>query len=197
MTHGGGPSAATQTLARPAATETNHAGVKVRPYRPADHNACRRLWGELVEHRTELYPRGGPTDGNRGRTDASAGFEEYLTRLDLSGLWVADSTDGVVGFIGLTLDGSAAAIDPVIVTRRRRGHGIGRALLSTVASEARRRNLSQLTVSPSARDHAALRSLRAAGFGAVTSVTLTFAVRGGQSSAADEPLDLAGLRFHA
>jgi GNAT superfamily N-acetyltransferase len=197
MTHGGGPSAATQTLARPAATETNHAGVKVRPYRPADHNACRRLWGELVEHRAELYPRGGQRDGDRGGTDASAGFEEYLTRLDLSGLWVADSADGVVGFIGLTLDGSAAAIDPVIVTRPRRGRGIGRALLSTVASEARRRNLAQLTVSPSARDHAALRSLRAAGFGAVTSVTLTFALRGGQSSAADDPLDLAGLRFHA
>jgi GNAT superfamily N-acetyltransferase len=197
MTHGGGPSAATQTLARPAATETNRAGVRVRPYRAADHNACRRLWGELVEHRAELYPRGGPTEDHRGRTDASAGFEEYLTRLDLSGLWVADSPDGVVGFIGLTLDGSAAAIDPVIVTRRQRGHGIGRALLSTVASEARRRNLAQLTVSPSARDHAALRSLRSAGFGAVTSVTLTFALRGGQSSATDAPLDLAGLRFHA
>jgi GNAT superfamily N-acetyltransferase len=166
--------------------------VTVRPYRPADHNACRRLWGELVEHRGEVYAR-----DRAPERDPSAGFEEYLTRLDLSGLWVADSPDGVVGFVGLTLDGSAGEIDPVIVTRRLRGRGIGRALLSTVATEARRRSLTRLTVSPAARDHAALRSLRAAGFDAVTTVTLSFALRGGQSSAADEPLDLFDLRFHA
>jgi GNAT superfamily N-acetyltransferase len=167
-------------------------GVTVRPYRPADHNACRRLWGELVEHRDHLY---GQADAGRAG-DASAGFEEYLTRLDLSGMWVAQSSDGVIGLVGLTLDGSAAAIDPVVVTRRLRGRGIGRALLATVADEARRRGLSRLVVSPFARDHAALRSLRAAGFGAVSNVTLSYALKG-RSPADAEPLDLYDLRFHS
>jgi hypothetical protein len=71
-------------------------------------------------------------------------------------------------------------------------------LLSTVAAEARRRGLSRLSVSPSARDHAALRSLRAAGFGAVSTVTLSLALtRGGRSGGTEEPLDLYDLRFHS
>jgi GNAT superfamily N-acetyltransferase len=137
-----------------------------------------------------------------------------LTRLDLSGMWVAHLTghEGVVGFAGLTLDGSArlgrggwaaglgrggaGLVDPVVVTRRLRGRGIGRALLATVAAEARRRGLARLTISPSARDHAALRSLHAAGFGEVSSVTLTCALKG-RSSAPQEPLDLYDLRFHS
>jgi len=178
-------------------------GVSVRPYRPADHNACRRLWVELAEHRGELYAQ--PTQAGRdGRDprgdDPWVGFEEYLTRLDLSGLWVADTgPDGVVGFVGLTLDGSTGCIDPVVVTRGRRGQGIGQALLATVAAEARRRSLTQLTVSPSARDHAALRSLLAAGFGSVSSVTLSYTLgtRRGHSAGPAEPLDLYDLRFRS
>jgi GNAT superfamily N-acetyltransferase len=137
----------------------------------------------------------------RGRisapTNPPAGFEEYLTRLDLSGMWVAQSSpDGVVGFVGLTLDGRSGAIDPVVVTRRLRGRGIGRALLDTVAAEARRRGLAELTVSPSARDHAALRSLHAAGFGSVSSVTLSYPLtRSGRPGGRDEPLSLHDLRF--
>jgi GNAT superfamily N-acetyltransferase len=181
-------------------------GVDIRPYRAADHNACRRLWGELVEHRGELYAA-----AERNPGDVGAGFEEYLTRLDLSGLWVADTrprgqsvqaqSDGVVGFVGLTLDGSTGCIDPVVVTRGQRGRGIGRALLATVATEARRRSLIQLTVSPSARDQAALRSLHAAGFGSVSSLTLSYALRRpdgtrrGQSDEPDAALDLYDLRF--
>ena len=168
------------------------AGITIRPYRPLDHNTCRRLWGELVEHRGALYGEAGPAD-------ASAGFEEYLTRLDLSGMWVAESAEqGIVGFVGLILDGRIGEVDPVIVTQRQRGRGIGRALLAKIADEARRRGLSQLTVSPAARDQAALRSLHAAGFGAVSSVTLSYAfTRSGQSSTMDEPLDLYDLRFHS
>jgi GNAT superfamily N-acetyltransferase len=179
-----------------------------------DHNACRRLWGELVEHTGELYGRSRARSNGNGDTeddDPGAGFEEYLTRLDLSGMWVAESSDdGIVGFVGLIAspsytqvrgaadDGRAGSVEPIVVTRSHRGRGIGRALLATVANEARRRGLSQLTVSPSARDHAALRSLHAAGFEAVSSVTLSYALtRVGQSGAQDEELDLYDLRFHS
>jgi len=168
------------------------AGITIRPYRPLDHNACRRLWGELVEHRGSLYGEAEPGD-------ASAGFEEYLTRLNLSGVWVAESAEhGIVGFVGLVLDGRLGEVDPVVVTDRQRGRGIGRALLTRVAEEAKRRGLSQLTVSPAARDQAALRSLHAAGFGAVSSVTLSYAfTRSGRPAREEEPLDLYDLRFHS
>ncbi len=188
-------------------------GITLRPYRPADHNACRRLWAELVEHRAQLYQRDGASGESRGTESGGtesgtaqsggakpggAGFEEYLTRLDLSGMWVAECGGEVVAFVGLTLDGSAGAVDPVVVTREHRGHGIGRSLLATVANEARRRGLRRLTVSPSVRDREALRRLRAAGFGSVSSVTLSYPLtRGGRSGGTTEPLNLYDLRFHS
>jgi GNAT superfamily N-acetyltransferase len=148
-------------------------GVTIRPYRPFDHSACRRLWGELVEHQRELQREGA------GGRDPGAGFEEYLTRLDLSGMWVADETeDGVVGFVGMVLDGRRGEVEPVVVTGALRGNGIGRALLGRVADEARRRGLARLTVSPSARDVAALHMLRATGFNRVAAITLSYDLSG-------------------
>lgn len=148
----------TQTLAPRLA-------VGVRPYRAADHNACRRLWGELVEQQWELY--GAPS----GDGDPGAGFEEYLTRLDLAGMWVADD-NGVVGLIGLVLGGPGGAVDPVVVSGRRRGEGIGRALLLHVAEQARARGLRELTISPAWRNAEAIHCLYAAGFDVLTNVTL-------------------------
>jgi GNAT superfamily N-acetyltransferase len=58
-------------------------GATIRGYRPSDHAACRSLWAELVRHQSLLYGQG-------QRDDDGAGFEEYLTRLDLSGMWVAE-----------------------------------------------------------------------------------------------------------
>src|ERR1043165_295561 len=87
-------------------------GVTIRPYRPFDHSSCRRLWGELVEHQLGLH-----RDSPFVERDLGAGFEEYLARLDLAGMWVADEAeDGVVGFIGMVLDGRTGAVEPVVVT---------------------------------------------------------------------------------
>jgi GNAT superfamily N-acetyltransferase len=168
------------------------AATTIRPYRPLDHNVCRRLWGELARHRGELYGQGAVSPA-----DAEAGFEEYLTQLNLSGMWVAESPEhGVTGFVGLMLHGRVGAVEPIVVTARQRGRGIGRALLARVADEARRRGLTQLTVSPAARDQAALRSLHTAGFGTVSSVTLSYPLTSGaRVRGADETLDLYDLHF--
>ena len=67
--------------------------VAVRSYRPSDHSAGRRLWSELTSQHNRMY--------GDGSDDGGAGFEEYLTRLDLGGLWVADhADDGVIGLVG-------------------------------------------------------------------------------------------------
>ena len=180
----------TETVTAPRSVQ----GVTIRAYRPADHNACRRLWAELTEHRRGLYGE------EQQAPETGAGFEEYLTQLNLSGLWVADQADqGVVGFIGLMLDGRAGEVDPVVVTASARGRGIGRALLARVADEARRRGLRRLLVSPAARDSATIRTLHASGFDAVSTVTLSFPLDGrlGSPAAAGSTLDLYDLRFRA
>ncbi len=114
-----------------------HSGtMTIRPYRPTDHRACRQLWAELAEEHAARYEAAQPG------ADPGAAFEEYLTRLDIGGMWVADDrSEGVVGFVGLILDGPVGEIEPVVVTARRRGQGIGRSLLEYVADQARQRGL--------------------------------------------------------
>jgi GNAT superfamily N-acetyltransferase len=185
----------TDVQPRPASSgsaSTAPSSVTIRPYRPADHGACRSLWAELVEHRNRLY-------GNRPlEHDPGAGFEEYLTQLNLSGMWVADAgEDGVVGFVGVMIEGRAGEVNPIVVTAARRGRGIGRAMLAKVVDEARRRGLSELSVSPPTRDRSALRALHNAGFATVASVTVSYDLRGRSNGSGDRStLDLFDLDFH-
>jgi GNAT superfamily N-acetyltransferase len=144
--------------------------VTIRPYRPLDHRACRELWAELTRTRRALYE-----DPSTAGTDPGAGFEEYLTRLDLAGMWVAEHRDeGVVGLVGLVLDGRRSGeVEPVVVAERLRDRGIGRALLQHVAEEARRRDMVQLAISPDSRNVEAIRCLHGAGYDVLASITLT------------------------
>src|SRR6185312_12732025 len=124
--------------------------VTVRSYRPSDHSAGRRLWSELTNQHNRMY--GEPAD------DGGAGFEEYLARLDLSGLWVADhADDGVIGMVGLVLHGRAGEVEPVVVTTSHRHKGVGRLLLRHVANEAKKRSMQSLTISPASRNVDAIR----------------------------------------
>ena len=166
--------------------------VTIRPYRPTDHPACRALWGQLVEAHRRLY-----ADPPRNGNDSGAGFEEYLTRLDLSGMWVADhAEEGAVGFVGLVLGDEAGAgvVDPVVVSEAHRHQGIGRALMGRVAAEARRRQLKRLTISPASRNVDAIRCLHSVGYTVLSSVTLTLDV-GPATHDWRDGLELHDLRF--
>lgn len=167
--------------------------VTIRGYRPSDHSACRELWAELTAERRRLYP--GPVSSASGPTDPGAGFEEYLTRLDLSGMWVAQHVeDDVVGFVGLILQGRAGTVDPVVVSDRHRAEGIGTALLEHVADQARSRGLRELSVSPALRNVAAIHCLRTAGYRTVSTVTLTLDLTG-RSQEQSDGIELHGVRF--
>lgn len=169
---------------------SRQAPATIRPYRPADHRTCRGLWAELTEYHRDLYD-----DPTTGGVDPGLGFEEYLTRLDLTGLWVADhAEDGVVGMVGLLLKGRQGEVEPVVVTQRRRGRGIGTALLAHVAQVARRRGMAQLSVMPTSRNEAAIRCLHRAGYGALASLTLTLELDS-RHPQWPEGIDLYGMRF--
>lgn len=162
--------------------------VSIRPYRPTDHHACRMLWAEFTEMKRDLYDE--PGDGS----DPGAGFEEYLTRLELSGMWVAEHPeDGVIGLVGLTLVERSGEVDPVVVTQRHRSQGVGTALLAHVAEQARRRSLRHLAVVPDSRNIAAIRCLHSAGYDLLAAVRLTLDLSGATKDA--EEMDLHGLRF--
>jgi GNAT superfamily N-acetyltransferase len=192
----------TQTL-----PSTRGAGaVAIRGYRPTDHSACRRLWAELTTEHRQLYPGAQPVPApapaaveevETAEPDeaSGAGFEEYLTRLDLSGMWVAQHPEeGVVGFVGLILQGRIGAVDPVVVAASLRRQGIGRALLRYVADQARSRGMRELTISPALRNVEAIRCLYRAGFDAAATVTLALDLTARDAQWRDG-LDLHGVRF--
>lgn len=163
----------------------------IRPYRASDHAAGRRLWVELTEEHRELYPA---TNGS-GAGDPGAAFEEYLARIDLSGVWVADdSVDGVIGLAGLILRGRAGQVEPVVITASRRGQGIGRALLAHVALQAGNRGMASLTISPASRNIAAIRCLHAAGYDAMSAIELTLDLTHRRREWRDG-VEFQGLRF--
>jgi GNAT superfamily N-acetyltransferase len=166
--------------------------VTIRSYRPGDHSAGRQLWVELAERHRALYD-----DPGFGGADPGAAFEDYLTRLDLSGMWVADhAEDGVVGLVGLIMKGRAGEVEPVVVTESHRGQGIGRALLGHVADEARRRGLAYLTISPESRNVDAIRSLHAAGYDVLSALQLTLDL-GRREHAWRQDIDIHELRFRS
>lgn len=173
----------TPTTTRPAEP------VTIRPYRPLDHRSCRDLWAELTRTRSALY-------GDPIGADPGAAFEEYLTRLDLAGIWVAEHPEqGVVGLVGLVLGARRSGdVEPVVVAERLHRRGIGRALLRYVAAEARRRGLTQLSISPDSRNVEAIRCLHAAGYAVLSSVTLTLDLAP-RAQAWQDGLDLHALRF--
>ena len=101
-------------------------------------------------------------------------------------MWVADD-NGVIGLVGLVLGGAGGAVDPVVVAGHRRGEGIGRALLSHVASQARARELRELTISPEWRNAEAIHCLHAAGFDMLANVTLAMRLDGRTESLRSGP----------
>ncbi|CAM3197966.1 GNAT family N-acetyltransferase [Stackebrandtia soli] len=160
--------------------------VDIRGYRPADHPHCRDLWVELVEEHRRLY-----ADGGFGGADPGAGFEDYVTRLNLSGLWVAvTDADLIVGMTGLLIDGRHGEVDPLVVAEPMRESGIGTLLLERVTEEARRRELQYLSMRPFTRNVAGLRTLHDAGFTNLSRVTVT------RPLAETGPEPLAGIRLH-
>jgi GNAT superfamily N-acetyltransferase len=164
--------------------------VTVRSYRPSDHFAGRRLWSELTNQHNQMY--GEVAD------DGGEGFEEYLTRLDLSGLWVADhADDGVIGLVGLIMRGRAGEVEPIVVTTSHRHKGVGRRLLRHVAAEAKKRNMTALTISPSSRNVEAIRSLHAAGYDVVSSIELTLDLDRHQHEWQPDGLELHELQFRS
>jgi N-acetylglutamate synthase-like GNAT family acetyltransferase len=139
----------------------------------------------------------GDGDGKE-RTGDGAEFEEYLTRLDLSGLWVADhADDGVIGLVGLIMRGRGGEVEPVVVTASHRHKGVGRTLLRHVANEAKKRNMTSLTISPASRNVDAIRSLHAAGYDVVSSIELTMDLDRHAHAYQQDGLELHELQFRS
>lgn len=133
--------------------------VIVRDYADGDYGACRSLWAELTEYHRGIYG-----DPSIGGDDPGAGIDDYLAEPRRAGSWVAESRGRVIGLTGLFDRGMSGEVEPVVVAESVRNQGIGRMLISRVIEEARARGYEYLAIRPVARNVAAIRRFRSAGF---------------------------------
>lgn len=134
-------------------------GVVVRDYADADYPACRMLWVELTAHHRRIYQ-----DPAIGGDDPGSAFDDYLAVPERVGSWVAELAGRVVGLTGLLDRGVSGEVEPVVVTGRLRGRGVGRLLIERVVTAAVARGHEYLAIRPVARNVSAIRRFHDAGF---------------------------------
>jgi ribosomal protein S18 acetylase RimI-like enzyme len=147
--------------------ETMATPVVVRAYQEEDREQCRSLWRELTEWHREIY--GDPHIGGEHPEDC---FDKHLAKVGPEHIWVAIQDSKVVGLVGLVVEEGEAEIEPIIVSRNHRRMGIGKRLIETVVSEARKKGVHYLDVKPVARNMQAIRFLYEQGFKIVGHVDL-------------------------
>ena len=135
-------------------------GFRIRGYQPGDLDACRSLWGELVEQHRRIYD-----DPSIGGETPGLHFDEHLARVGSERVWVAECDARVVGLTGLAVAEDGADVEPVCVASSYRGRGIGRALVEQAVGEARRLGVRWVSVRPVARNEEALDFFFRCGFG--------------------------------
>jgi len=133
--------------------------LTIRNYREEDRKQCRSLWRELTEWHREIYQD--PTIGGEHPEDY---FDKHLAKVGPDKLWVAVRNSRVVGLVGLIVDGNEAEIEPLIVSKAYRGKGIGKQLIETVVSEARKMKVQFLSIKPVARNVNTIKFLYKLGF---------------------------------
>ena len=136
--------------------------VLVRSYAAGDYDAGRSLWAELTEYHRSIYG-----DPSIGGDDPGAGFDDYLAEPHWVGSWVAESGGLVIGLTGLFDRGMSGEVEPVVVAEAARNRGVARLLIARVVEESRSRGYDYLAIRPVARNVAAIRRFRAAGFTAL------------------------------
>jgi ribosomal protein S18 acetylase RimI-like enzyme len=154
------------------------AGVRIRPARPADHEALSALFREADTLHARILPgffRRPARAAARARDD----IEKILRSPDET-ILVADGDAGVVGLVHLQIyDTPAIAtmvpkrrahIDNLIVDEPARRGGIGRRLVDAATTWARERNAAEILLTVWAGNEAAEKFYAALGFGRVNSV---------------------------
>jgi len=131
----------------------------IRKYQDDDRKQCRALWRELTEWHREIYQD--PTIGGEHPEDY---FDKHLAAVGPDQIWVAVHDSKVVGLVGLIVKGEEAEIEPLIVSKAYRRKGIGKQLIETVVSEARKNKVRFLDIKPVARNISTIKFLYKQGF---------------------------------
>jgi GNAT superfamily N-acetyltransferase len=138
------------------------APARIRSFKSSDHDACRGLWAELTLWHRRIYD-----DPTIGGSDPGAYFDSYLNKHGSKHVWVAEAEGKVVGMAGLSPGDEGPELEPLIVSEKYRGRGIGRLLSEKVIQTARKQGARMLNVRPVARNDPSIRFFHSRGFDAL------------------------------
>jgi len=133
--------------------------VTMRRYQPDDIEACRALWVELVDRHRRIYD-----DHGMGGSDPARHFDTHLQRVGPAHIWIAEVDGRVIGMAWLIPGKPEAELEPLTVSERYRGLGIGRQLVDEVIETVRSAGIRLLKVRPVARNDSAITFFHKRGF---------------------------------
>ena len=152
------PAVCVDGCARPRVSDSM-ANVETRQYEASDLGRCRSLWAEMTQRHREIYE-----DPSIGGDNPGLEFDGHLDQVGAERVWVAVLDGDVVGLTSLIQDGEQAEVEPVVVSSRHRGKGIGQALLDRAIEEAKKLGVLCLGAKPVARNEDAISFFYDAGF---------------------------------
>ena len=141
--------------------------MRIRSYTADDLDVCRSLWTEMVHRHRDIYD-----DQTIGGDDPGLEFDKHLELVGLDSIWLADSEGEVIGFTSLIRKGQEAEIEPIVVSHKQRGKGVGELLIRHAAEEAKKHNILCLYVKPVARNKEAISFFYDCGFRTIGHIQL-------------------------
>ena len=141
--------------------------MRIRNYVSSDLKVCRSLWAEMVQRHRDIYDDQSISGDNPGLE-----FDTHLEVVGPESVFVAEIDSVVVGFTSLIKKDQEAEIEPITVSKKYRGKGIGEQLIKFAIEEAKKNKVLCLYVKPVARNKEAISFFYDCGFKIIGHVQL-------------------------
>jgi N-acetylglutamate synthase-like GNAT family acetyltransferase len=121
----------------------------------------------MVQRHRDIYD-----DESIGGDDPGLEFDTHLELVGSDSIWLAESEGEVIGFTSLIKKDQEAEIEPIVVSHKHRGKGVGELLIKHAAEEAKKYNILCLSVKPTARNKEAISFFHDCGFQTIGHIQL-------------------------
>jgi N-acetylglutamate synthase-like GNAT family acetyltransferase len=144
----------------------------------------------MVQRHRDIYD-----DQTIGGEDPGLEFDRHLKLVGTDSIWLAESGGEVIGFTSLIKKKQEAEIEPIIVSRKQRGKGVGESLIKYAVEEAKKQDILCLYVRPVARNKEAISFFHDCGFRTIGHIQLFMWLGESTPDTWQEGLDIFGKTF--
>jgi N-acetylglutamate synthase-like GNAT family acetyltransferase len=114
----------------------------------------------MVQKHRDIYD-----DQSIGGDDPGLEFDKHLELVGSENIWLVEFEGNVIGFTSLIKkNDQEAEIEPIVVSRKHRGKGVGELLIKYAVEEAKKNNILCLYVKPVARNKEVISFFHDCGF---------------------------------